>query len=71
MAAIVTIFKSEFIDEKKHLIAVLEALAKETQHLNDVLIFRPSSGGLMKFLNYLKENGIAYGAHFDTMPPDL
>jgi hypothetical protein len=64
MNAIITVFKTE-LAEKKYLIPILSAMAREVTEFEDAYIYRPQPGRLMSFLAVLKEKDVAYGTHFE------
>jgi hypothetical protein len=69
MHAVITIFKVEFIG-KEELKNGLLNFSADIRELGEAYIIAPLSGELFHLLNFLKENKISYGTHFNTADTD-
>jgi hypothetical protein len=66
MHAIITVFKTELMS-KPSLINTIKDLSSDLSEVADAYSFSPKSGRLFELLNFLRENNINYGTHFDII----
>ena len=70
MQAIITVFKAEFHGNEPLERTFLD-FSEDIMQVGEAYTIAPKSGKLFQLLNFLRDNKINYGTHFNTADPDI